>query len=103
MNAPTHIRFTHDEAEAIDDYAAQHGLRKASAVRELLKLGLDAVHAARNGTANDAHAPRLQRIEDTLATIQREHSRQLDSILQQLHELSAAQQGSTSVATPKSA
>ena len=86
MNAPTHIRFTQDEAEAIAAYATGRGLRKASAVRELLRLGLDTVNATSSGATNDALDVRLQHIETALVAIQREHGRQLDSILQRLRQ-----------------
>ena len=78
MNAPTHIRFTQDESEAIDAYAAAHGLRKASAVRALLQLGIDAANSP-PGTAIDGNA--LARIEASLATLlqQFEATRQADA------------------------
>lgn len=87
MSAPTHIRFTQDESRAIDAYAATHGLRKASAVRQLLRLGLEAARAAASATAdaaNGTEGARLQRIEAALTVIQSEHSRQLQAILRHL-------------------
>lgn len=103
MNAPTHIRFTHDESAAIDAYANAHGLRKASAVRELLKFGLAAVDAAGNGTGNDAHELRLQRLEETLTTIARLHGQQLDSIIRHLSGQPAAHPDAAGCAKPESA
>ena len=91
MNAPTHIRFTQDEAEAIEAYATGRGLRKASAVRELLRLGLDTVNATSSGATNDALDVRLQHIEAALVAIQREHGRQLASILQRLRQPASAE------------
>ena len=86
MSAPTHIRFTQDESRAIDAYAATHGLRKASAVRQLLRLGLEAAHAAASATdaANGTEGAQLQRIEAALAVIRSEHGRQLQDILRHL-------------------
>ena len=80
MNAPTHIRFTQDESEAIDAYAAAHGLRKASAVRALLQLGIDAANSP-PAAAIDGSA--LTRIEASLATLlqQLEAARQADAAM----------------------
>jgi hypothetical protein len=66
MTAPTHIRFTQDESEAIDAYAAAHGLRKASAVRALLQLGIDTANSPKDAAIDGAV---LARIEATLATL----------------------------------
>ncbi len=66
MNAPTHIRFTQDENTAIDAYATAHGLRKASAVRALLQLGID---AANGPPAPGPDGAALARIEAQLAAV----------------------------------
>ena len=80
MNAPTHIRVTQDESEAIDAYAAAHGLRKASAVRALLQMGIDAANSP-PAAAIDGSA--LARIEASLATLvqQLEAARQADAAM----------------------
>lgn len=66
MTAPTHIRFTQDESEAIDAYAAAHGLRKASAVRALLQLGIDTANSPPDAAIDCAA---LARIEAALTTL----------------------------------
>ena len=80
MNAPTHIRFTQDESEAIDAYAAAHGLRKASAVRALLQMGIDAANSPPAAAIDDSA---LARIEASLATLvqQLEAARQADAAM----------------------
>ena len=40
MTTPTNIRFTAEESEAIDAYARSKDLRRTSAVRELVRIGL---------------------------------------------------------------
>ena len=40
MTTPTNIRFTAEESAAIDGYAKRKDLRRTSAVRELVRIGL---------------------------------------------------------------
>ena len=72
-------------------------------MRELLRLGLDAVNPTGNDTTNDAHELRLQRIEETLATIQSAHGQQLDSIVRHLRGLPQAPPGAAGASNPESA
>lgn len=67
MNAPTHIRFTKDEADAIDAYAEAHGLKKASAVRALLQLGIEAAAGSGAGSPDGAALARIEAAIGTLA------------------------------------
>ena len=47
MTTPTNIRFTAEESAAIDSYAERKHLRRTSAVRELVRIGLQ--HAESSG------------------------------------------------------
>lgn len=47
MTTPTNIRFTAEESAAIDAYAQGKELRRTSAVRELVRIGLQ--HAQTSG------------------------------------------------------
>ena len=51
MTTPTNIRFTAEESAAIDAYAQQKGLRRTSAVRELVRIGLQNAAASGLNTA----------------------------------------------------
>ena len=88
MTTPTNIRFTAEESEAIDVYARLKDLRRTSAVRELVRIGLQNADSSGLNVAGALRgvAAQLEKMSGVAAQLEK-----MSGVAAQLEELRVGQ------------